>query len=231
MLYKTIKDNDYELVFIVSFLESTIEMAATKVEIEKEIQEFGSEPCADCGYYHDDGIDHTDEDNLPILREDEEDGYYYGYHHDDDTEDSDSNADDAEGSGDDDADDDDHPRLKLTEGVTLSFVRRVKPDMANGYVSAKKLESRNRYRKEVENLLEALVNGYLLNNKQYLKTVYNTIRNCEDHDGVVCYNRVDGDIVEIPEEEEAKKYVRVVVPDNWLGEYNISHSGDDEGEQ
>ena len=190
----------------------------TKVEIEKEIEEFGSEPCIDCGYYHADDVDHTDEDNLPKKKE--EDGYYYGYHHDDDTEDSDSNADDAEGSGDDDADDDDHPRLKLTEGVTLSFVRRVKPDMANGYVSAKKLESRNRYRKEVENLLEALINGYLLNHKQYLKTVYNTIRNCEDHDGVVCYNRVDGGIVEIPE-EEAKKYVRALVPSG----------DDDEGEQ
>ena len=157
--------------------------------------------------------EHHSYDRRPYC---EPDRYYYGNHRDDDTEDS--NADDAEESGDDD--DDDQPRLKLTEGITLSFMRRVKPDMPNGYVSAKKLELRNRYRKEVENILEALINGYLFNHKEYLKTVYTTIRDCEDHDGVVCYNQADGSIVEIPE-EEAEKYVRALVPD-W---------GDDEGEQ
>ena len=242
-----------------SFLESTIETVA-KVEIEKEIQAFGSEPCIECGYYHGDDVDHTGEDNL-TKKEDayyrdgvdadtasiegdlseeemeeyhsydrrpycEPDRYYYGNHHDDDAEDS--NADDGEESDDDD--DDDVPSLKLSEGIALSFMRRVKPDMPNDYVSGKKLELRNRYRKEVKNILEALINGYLFNHKQYLKAVYTTIRDCEDHDGFECYNKADGDIVEIPE-EEAEKYVRVLVPDYMLDEYNISHSGDDEGEQ
>ena len=38
MLYQTIKDSDYELVFIMSFLESTIE-PVTNLEIEKEIED------------------------------------------------------------------------------------------------------------------------------------------------------------------------------------------------
>ena len=201
-----------------SFLESAIDDMATKLEIEKEMQRFGSEPCMECGYYHGDEIDHTGEGDL-MKKEDEyyrtlvdaeiddttssegdlteeemkedqsygrraycepDDIYYFQNHYDDD-EDSTTGEEEKKNAGGDDDDDDDTPELKLNEGgIGLGFTQRVKPDMPNGYISGKKLDLRNRYRKEATDVLELLVKTFLANHKKFFKSIYTSIRDCED---------------------------------------------------
>ena len=148
--------------------------------------------------------------------------YYYG----DDYNDAEDNPTEEEKKKMNDDDDDDVPSLELSKGIMLSFTRRVKSDLPNGYVSGEKLEIRFKYQKEVTNILEHLLKGFLLNHKPYFKEIYTSIRDHEKADPE-WYEK--DDVVELTE-EISKKYVNVRCC-KYADVKGCCPLGDDEDEQ